>query len=140
MLKYLYVTFMMALTIVTSGAQFAQPAYAACNDSLLGIPAWYRGLNDGSAACNIKMPQAAGKPDVTKIIMTIGLNVIQAALVLVAYVTIFFIIKGGFGYIISAGDSNGMASAKKTITNAIIGLLIAVFAASIVNAIAGVIK
>lgn len=140
MLKYLYVTFMMALTIFGTGVQFAQPAHAACSNSLLGIPAWYRGLTDNSADCNIKMPESGGKPDVVKIIMTIGLNVIQAGLVLVAYVTIFFIIKGGFGYILSAGDSGHMASAKKTITNALIGLVIAVFAASIVNAIAGFIK
>lgn len=117
----------------------------ACNDSLLGIPAWYRGMQDGS--CNIKLPVGTEKnsdgtlkPDVNKTIMTIALNILQAGLVLVAYVTIFYLIKGGFGYITSAGDSAGMVSAKKTITNALIGLVIAVFSASIVNAIAGFIK
>jgi hypothetical protein len=70
----------------------------------------------------------------------IVLNVLQAALVVVAYVAIFFIIKGGFMYITSAGSSDGMANAKKTITNAIIGLIICIAAASIVNAIAGLIK
>lgn len=138
MIKHLYLTFMMSLTVLATGVSFAQPVYAACNDSLFGVPAWYRNLTDGS--CNIKMPQTAGKPDVTKIIMTIALNLIQAGLVLVAYVTIFFIIKGGFGYIISAGSPDGMTSAKKTITNALIGLVIAVLSASIVNAVAGFIK
>lgn len=144
-MKYLYVTFMMMFTMLASSMQFAQPVYAACNTSLLGVPAWYRGMTDGS--CNIKLPNSSEKnpdgsfkPDATKTIMTIALNVIQGALVLVAYVTIFFLIKGGFGYILSAGDSTHMASAKKTITNALIGLVIAVFAASIINAIAGFIQ
>ena len=120
-------------------ASSSPQAASACNDSLLGLPAWYRNLTDGS--CNIVMPKASdGSVDVQRVVMTIALNIIQAGLVLVAYVTIFFIIKGGFGYITSAGDSAGMVSAKKTITNALIGLVIAVFSASIVNAIAGFIK
>lgn len=138
-MKHLYVSFMLVVTMIGSALQFGQPAYAAsCNDSLFGVPAWYRGLQDGS--CNIKVPETKGKPDITKMIMTIALNVIQAGLVLVAYITVFFIIKGGFGYITSAGSPEGMSSAKKTITNALIGLVIAVFSASIVNAIAGFIK
>ena len=40
----------------------------------------------------------------------------------------------------SAGSPEGMASARKTITNAGIGLVISALAASIVNAIAGAIK
>jgi hypothetical protein len=138
MLKRLYVGFMLLLTMAAGSVHFAQPAYA-CTDSLLGIPAWYRGIQD-KITCTIKMPETKGKPDIQKIIMTIGLNVIQAGLALVAYVTVFFIIKGGFGYMTSAGSSDGMSSAKKTITNAVIGLVIAVFAASIVNAVAGIIK
>jgi hypothetical protein len=145
MLKRLYVGIMLLLTMVVSGAQFAQPAYAACPpDTLLGIPAWYRGIQDKSS-CGVKVPETKDtngkmKPDVQKLIMTIALNVIQAGLALVAYITIFFIIKGGFGYMTSAGSSDGMSSAKKTITNAVIGLVIAVFAASIVNAVAGFIN
>jgi hypothetical protein len=143
MMKRLYVGFMLLLTMAASSVHFAQPAYA-CTDSLLGIPAWYRGIQDKST-CTIKMPETKDKngvmkPDIQRIIMTIALNVIQAGLALVAYVTVFFIIKGGFGYMTSAGSSDGMSSAKKTITNAVIGLVIAVFAASIVNAVAGIIK
>lgn len=141
MLKHFYVGFMLLLTMTVSSAQFAQPVSAACSSSLFGIPAWYRGLQDDKdATCPIKMPVTNGKPDVQKIIMTIALNIIQAGLGLIAYVTIFFIIKGGFMYMTSAGSSDGMSSAKKTITNAVIGLVIAVFASSIVNAIAGFIK
>ena len=138
-MKYIFASLMMILTMFATNIGMAtQPASAACTTSLLGVPAWYRGLTD--ASCNIKMPKKGAEVDVQKAVFTIALNIIQAGLVLVAYVTIFFSIKGGFGYILSAGSPEGMSSAKKTITNAIIGMLIAIFAASIVNAVAGFIK
>ncbi len=140
MLQKLFLTIALTVTAFGTGLSFATPVSAACNTSLFGIPAWYRGLQDSSCA-NIVMPKGSdGRPDVVKIIMKIAMNIVQAAMVLVAYVTIFFIIKGGFGYITSAGSSDGMQGAKKTITNALIGLVIAVLSASIVNVIAGMIK
>ena len=138
-MKYLFASIMMMITMVaTSASLTTRPAAAACSTSVLGIPAWYRGLTD--SACNISMPKKGAEVDVQKAVFTIALNIIQAGLVLVAYVTIFFIIKGGFGYITSAGSPEGMSSAKKTITNALIGMVIAIFAASIVNAVAGIIR
>lgn len=52
----------------------------------------------------------------------------------------FFIIKGGFLYIMARGEPGNITSAKQTITNAIIGLIIALLSAAIVGAVAGVIK
>jgi hypothetical protein len=114
------------------------PVAAACNDSMFGINAWYRGLVDGS--CNVKPPSKDDDKAVQKFVWTIVLNLLQAGLALAAYVTIFFLIKGGFVYILAAGSQDKMAEAKNTIKNALIGLVIAVFSASIVNAIAGIIK
>ena len=125
----------------TSGATavtIASPVSAACSDSVFLIPAWYRGMQ--GADCAFKAPESNGKPDVSQIILKIALNVLQALLVVVGYVTVFFIIKGGFGYITAAGSPEGLSSAKKTIKNALIGLVIAALAASIVNAAAGVIN
>ena len=139
MMKRVYVAVMMIMTMLGGAFAFATPTYAAtCQDSLLGIPAWYRGMQDGN--CSFKAPETGGQPDAKKLVLRVALNIIQAGMVIVAYVTIFFLITGGFRYITSAGSSDGMAAAKKTITNAIIGLVIAILAASIVNAIAGAIK
>lgn len=137
MMKKLYLTITLALTMFGSVLAFSAPAYA-CDDMFFGIPAWYRGMQDSS--CAFKAPETNGQPDARKLVLRVALNIIQAGMVLVGYVTVFFLIKGGFGYITSAGSSDGMAAAKKTITNALIGLVIAILAASIVNAIAGVIK
>lgn len=110
----------------------------SCTASFFGIPAWYKNMQDDT--CAFKAPESDGQPDVRKTVLMIALNVIQAGMVIVGYVTVFFLISGGFRYITSAGSSDGMAAAKKTITNALVGLVIAILAASIVNAIAGAIK
>lgn len=139
MLARLYVSLMTMLVTVMTVFAIATPALAACDSPVLGIPPWYRGLTTGD--CEITpVGGNAGQVSFTKFIWTIALNVVQTLLVVVAYVTIFFIIKGGFNYMTSRGDSTSMAGAKQTIKNAVIGLVIALLSASIVNAITGAIK
>lgn len=107
----------------------------ACNASFFMMPAWYNGMASGDD-CEFQPIDN----DIAKTGAKIGANILQAALVLVAYVTIFFLIRGGFAYMTSTGSPDGMASAKKTIMNALIGMVIAILAASIVNAIGAAIK
>jgi hypothetical protein len=136
--RRLYVAIMMFITAFMTSLGFASPVQAACADPyVFAVPAWYRGLQ--AEDCSIKAPDQSKPDGVRNFIIKISLNIIQALLVISAYITIFFIIKGGFNYMISAGSSDGMANARKTITNAVIGLVIAALSASIVNAVAGVI-
>jgi hypothetical protein len=58
---------------------------------------------------------------------------------LVGYIAVGFIIFGGYKYMISAGSPDGMVKARKTITNAIIGLVISIFSVAIVKIISGAI-
>jgi hypothetical protein len=113
-----------------------QPVFAACNDTLLTFPAWYKGLTDGN--CNIKSPKDAG--GLSTFIWTIVLNIIEIMLQAVGYLAVGFIIRGGFKYMTSVGDSSEMAKAKKIIMDAVIGLVISIFSVAIVNLIAGAIK
>lgn len=135
MLAALLVVLGLGVSIVSPSLLLSQPAAAACPDSILGITVWYRGLTDNT--CQVISP-GNGDNDLSTFITKIILNVIQAALAIAAYVTVFFIIKGGFRYMTSAGSSDGMASAKKTITHAVIGLIIVLLSAVIVNTIAGI--
>jgi hypothetical protein len=112
-----------------------QTAFAACNDSLLTIPAWFQGLTNGD--CSVKSPADAG--GLPKFIWHIGLNILEAMLQIVGYVSVGFIIKGGFKYMTSSGDSSGMANARTTILNAVVGLGISIFSVAIVNVVAGAI-
>lgn len=113
-----------------------QTAFAACNDTLLTFPAWFKGLTD--AHCEIKSPTDAG--GLGTFIWTIILNVIETMLQLVGYIAVGFIIRGGFKYITSNGDPGEMAKAKKIIMDAVIGLVISIMSVAAVNLIAGAIK
>lgn len=113
-----------------------QTTLAACNDRLLTFPAWFRGLTDGD--CNIMSPTQAG--GLQKFIWTIALNVVEILLQAVGYISVVFIIYGGFKYMISGDSPDGMKKAKDTVLNALIGLVIAVLAVGIVNLIAGAVK
>lgn len=114
----------------------AQPAMAACGDErFLTIPAWYRGLTEQNGGdCNIKKPD-----NVSQFIWKIVLNITEMLLHLVGYLTIGFIIYGGFKYMISTGSSDGMSKAKSTITNAVIGLVLSIVSIAIVNLVSSAI-
>ncbi len=111
-----------------------QTSYAACNERLLTFPAWYKGLVDGS--CNIKSPTAVG--GLPAFIVKIALNVIEFMLQLVGYLAVGYIIYGGFRYLTSTGSPDDIAAGKKTILNAVIGLVISIFSIGIVNVVAEV--
>ncbi len=128
------VMFGMALALILT-LSVATPSYAAneCADGkryLLTFPAWYNGVVDND--CNIKQP-GNGDEDAKNFAFTIGLNIAEIILQLVAYATIVMLIRGGFDYMTSAGDANKMSSAKSTITNALVGLVIALSAVAIVR-------
>ena len=108
------------------------PGTAACTSSFLTLPAWYNGLLDSD--CEIKSPTEVG--GFTQFVTKIGLNVVEMILRLSGYASAAFIIYGGYKYIYSAGSPDGMVSARKTIMNAVIGLVISIAAVAIVNTIA----
>jgi hypothetical protein len=122
-------------TVVGTSVLFPATASAACQSSYFGIPAWYAGMQ--GSGCGFEPIKSGAQVDVTKTAGRIALNIVQALLVVAGYVAVFFIFKAGFNYIYSAGSPDGMANAKKTLMNAVIGLVIALLAASIVGLVAG---
>lgn len=118
----------LAVPVVVSPAT----AYAGCGDGFFGLPAWYRNLTEGD--CEIA-PPGDDPNGLARFVGTILLNLLEGAFIIAGYVALFFILKGGFLYITSTGASDKMASAKKTLMNAIIGLVICILAAMIVNAL-----
>ncbi|RYF28406.1 MAG: hypothetical protein EOO17_04890 [Chloroflexi bacterium] len=114
----------------------AQPPAAAngasCGGgSFLSFPRWYDGICEGDG--QIKSPEAVG--GLGNFIWTIVLNIIQMMLYLVGLISLAFIIWGGFKYMISGDNSSGTASARKTILNAVIGLVLSIMSFAIVNAV-----
>jgi hypothetical protein len=80
----------------------------------------------------------------TQIIGSIGClpyflrNIVSAGLLLAAAVAVVLIIISGIKLVLSGGDPEKVASAKKSLTFTIIGLLIVLFAFVIINLIARV--
>lgn len=141
-------------------ASFASTGYVSaqgpaanhfCDAHFLTFPAWYNGVNksegvqttpDKSSSdlpgCSIASPTDVGGLSV--FIWTIALNIVEILLNVVGYASVGFIIYGGIKYIYSAGSPNGMVSARKTIMNAVIGLVLSILSVAIVNTIAGSLK
>ena len=65
-------------------------------------------------------------------------NVIQWALIFAGVVALFLIIFAGFKFVTSKGDPQEVDNAKKTLTYAIIGLLLILFSFAILNLISTV--
>jgi len=103
-----------------------------CNSGFLGFPAWYRGLTN--ANCDVVSPSSeTGGITLTSFIWRVVLNVIEMAMVAVAYVTVAFILYGGFQYLTSQGAPEAAAKARTTILNAVIGLVISLVAVGIIT-------
>lgn len=126
------------LTIFFAGGSMVSAQGAACTPApgpggdILGFPTWYKylsGETDSTGKCSIKfdIAQDAGK---------IILAVIEIMLRISALVAVGFIMYGGFRYILSQGNPDAATSARKTIINSVIGLVIAILATAIVNLVA----
>ena len=144
-IKKIIIGFMIPVLAVS--ASFAPTAFAACDKGggITFFPSWYDGLCDDKG--NIKSPNemnstgsdAAGKPagNLGGWITIIALNIVTMLLFAVGYVSLGFIIFGGFKYMTSGDNSSGTAAARKTILNAVIGLVLSIMAVAIVKFIAG---
>lgn len=132
--------FMPMLIVIFAGFLFTaispQTVAAAsdCNTGFLGFPAWYRGLIKDNVTCDIVNPDGKdGRPDLSGFIWHIALNVVEMAMMAVVYVTVFFILYGGFQFLTSQGAPEASAKARTTILNAVIGLVISLVAVGIIN-------
>lgn len=103
--------------------------------AIVAFPHWYdNGLcKDGK----IVSPNEVG--GIPKFVTIIATNIVTILLMIVGYVSLAFIIWGGFKYMYSGDDSSGTAAAKKTILNAVIGLILSIMSVAIVKVIAGAI-
>jgi hypothetical protein len=130
-----YINVSLLLIVSALGLATLSPAVAQadCGGNILTLKPWHHGLTDGE--CNVTAPvgRDAQRKFVTRIILTIVEDLLQVA----AYITVAFIIMGGFTYMTSGGSPDKAAKGLKTIINAAIGLIIAMASVAIVNFIGG---
>lgn len=114
-------------------------AATTCQDAtyFLTLPPWYRGLNISASDCGIV--DAATVGGLGPFIWAIVLNVIEMGLHAVGYIAVAMIIYGGFKFMTGQGDPENITKARKTIRDAVVGLVISVASIAIVNLVAGAI-
>ncbi|MCA9348769.1 hypothetical protein KC878_01330 [Candidatus Saccharibacteria bacterium] len=114
---------------VDNSAYVAGPCEVA--GSFLGIPTWYRGLSvDTANNCEIVLDtDKLSNTDISRTsvnpLIIVAFNVIDALSRVVGILAVAFVIVGGFKYVISDGAPDRANNARKTITNSLIGAVIA---------------
>lgn len=81
----------------------------------------------------LKGVNTTGGSQNTKSLDTTIKDVVNVMLYIIGVLSVIMIIFGGIKYVISAGDSSKVTSAKNTIMYAVIGLAVALLAYAIVN-------
>ena len=114
-------------------SQFA----ATCGGGdFLGFPKWYKYLPGVTTTVNnVKLcsPQLTKLSDIWLIVAAI----IEVLVRVAGMAAVVFVIYGAISYITSQGEPDKTAKARDTIVNALIGLAIAITAASIIGYLAG---
>lgn len=88
------------------------------------INVWGQCSTNSNVVCN-----SATKDTASSYAMTI----INTILYILGIVAVIMIVIGGFRYVVSNGDSSAITGAKNTIFYAVIGLVVAILAFTIVN-------
>ena len=97
--------------------------FGNCN-FILGMPSWNCGVKDITDESSLK----AG-------IWTIVANIFADLTAIATYLVLGYVVYGGYQYIFSGGEVGKVATGKKTLNQAFIGLAIVMLANVIVNAI-----
>ncbi len=103
----------------------------------LGLLPWYAGLcKNGDSVTIPECKDSNGECDTLKYsILQIVFNILQDLAVVAAYLTIGFVIYGGYQYLLARGSTEKALNGKKTIITAFIGLAITMLASVIFSAI-----
>ncbi len=121
-----------ALILSISCALVSQPALAAdCEADFLGFRPWYEGVCENGEIISPDVDEEG--TELANFVWTIVLNISFDISLLIGYIALAMVIYGGFMYIMSQGDPSRAAKGKKTLTSAVIGVVIALSASVIIN-------
>jgi hypothetical protein len=103
-------------------------AAATCNHSFFFLPSWWEFLpkQPSPPICNISFTFPGD-------ILSIGLAILDMLLRVGGFVAVISIIVAGVQYIMASGNPEKGASARKRLTNSLIGLAIVLIATGVVS-------
>lgn len=111
-------------------AQAASAAECTGNSSVPFLPKWYKYIphyfDSASQSCIVSASFPSSIP-------AILLAIFEIILVVAGVLAVVFIVYGGFQYLITTGEPDKAKNARTTIINALVGLMITMFATVIVN-------
>lgn len=120
-----------AMVSAVSGATDDYEAGGNCGaPAFLGFRAWFDGLCDKQKN-EINLPE--GPNQTVTFVWIVAMNVLCDLFVAVGYLSLGFVIYGGYLYIVSQGDPSRAMRGQKTLTSAVIGTVLALLATVIVN-------
>lgn len=138
-LLYICMTVVGAAAVATIVPSPALAATKCDKDGMIiTLKPWYYGLTetDSDGKCRVKSP-GNNEDAQKKFFGRVVLNIVEDLLQIAAYVTVAFVIIGGFKFMTSAGAPDQAAKARKTILNAVIGLVVAMASIGLVNFVGG---
>lgn len=124
---------------------FAADYEEACNVNdryFLALKPWDAGLDHNAPPdCSVKFDKLDPDDETsTKFVWIIILNIVYDLFVSVGTIAVVFIIISGYLFLTSAGDPGKAAKARKSLTSAIAGTLIALSSSILVNTLSEFIK
>lgn len=147
MKKIILALAILVASIATSVTLLPQDTYAAACEQpgqhILGLRAWYDGIatdDPATGSCTVPSDAFKGEDNIRKNVWLIVLNIASSILGVVGYLAICFVIWGGYQYILARGDPGKVVRGKKTIVNALIGLVVCVLASTISGMIADIVN
>lgn len=124
----------LTLLLAPATAQAATERHCGQTSRFFGFPTWYKYLvptfDSKTNQCEItfNFPKDIG------LVIAAGIEILLRVAMLAA---IGFVLFGGVQFIMSQGEPDRISTARGTIVNALIGLVIAIVATSVVTFIAG---
>lgn len=103
---------------------------------ILGFPTWYKYLEGDTTTAGGRCSPIFNFPDDIGAIL---LALFEIILRVGALIAVGFVIYAGFQLILAQGEPDKIKGARSTIINALIGLVITLLAAALVNLISGTI-
>ncbi len=114
-------------------------ATSSCDlPGFFSLPTWYKYLkvkpepDPITEKCEVQFHLMNGGVFNGGDMLLIGLAIVDILIRIAALVAVAFVLYGGIKYITSQGSPEGIKAAQNTILNAVIGLVIAILAATIV--------
>lgn len=137
--KYLI---LIGLTVVVSNLMFwtlvfAQTAPQPCGGGKIWSTRLLRcvcppGQTEVGSVCELKNPSEGQLVNI-KDFGTLLKNAINLLLMFAGAIAVLFFIVGGYQYIVARGNEEGMEQAKKTMSGALIGIVLIIMSFAIVN-------